>query len=457
MKFQSLWIGGIYFLILLIVALSIRDIPQQPDATNATLYNMYKTLKIQDPSSFATAAIDVYETGWIRPENRWIFNLWPPGFIILEAFLVKLLGADAPIILILQICTALLFSVAFLCFYDFLSKFVPKKFSFFLPFVIIVFPTFRFFLLQPIGVILGESFSIGFFLLAIFMAFRSVECRLMRFAVISGIFIALSAYFRSQFEIVVIALTIFGGGIWVGLRILKNRMDPCVTKFVLKTIGVILVIVHIAMFPWRVYNWADQGSLGWVQTSVLTARNSVLTSEHLLSVGGEFVVKGAGNLTCRIDGATCGNTENARELFINTFLNYPLKWYSLKFEAIGEFWFSSLNTWLEDNPQTTYFSDLSDWFFLVALVVLFVLLFSRKVKSNEVWLVLVWFNLSLFSAYVLIFSLAHFEYRYFYFPKLLIVIMTIVLAALRFGEMAGVNEPVLEKNRKAHEYGSSGY
>ena len=45
------------------------------------------------PTYFATAAIDIAENGWISSYNDWIFNLWPPGFVLLEASIIKVAGA----------------------------------------------------------------------------------------------------------------------------------------------------------------------------------------------------------------------------------------------------------------------------------------------------------------------------------------------------------------------------
>ena len=148
----------------------MRDAPYQPDAFSITLLQLIKaSTEMGDPGSFATAAIDIAENGWISNSNKWIFDLWPPGFILLEAFILKLLGSDAPVVLILQILAAALFSVVLLLLYDFLIETFNSKIAFLLPLAIFAFPVSRVFLLQPTGVTLGESFSIGFFLISILL------------------------------------------------------------------------------------------------------------------------------------------------------------------------------------------------------------------------------------------------------------------------------------------------
>jgi len=69
---------------------------------------------------------------------------------------------------------------------------------------------------------------------------------------------------------------------------------------------------------------------------------------------------------------------------------------------------------------------------LIVLMALVVLLFMRKVRLQGLWLVLMWFNITLFSAYFLIITLAHFEVRYFYFPKIAGIVMMIIAVTLYY-------------------------
>lgn len=439
-KRESLWAGVIYFLILLSAALWVRDVPNQLDAFSLTLRELIKESTMNDPASFATAAIDIAENGWISSENDWIFNLWPPGFILLEALIVRLMGPEAPVILILQLLAAILFSAVLLLLADLLKGLVNNKVGYLLPLLIFAFPVSRVFLLQPTSISLGEGFSIGFFMLSILLAYRSVEKKSFLNAIYAGLFLALSAYFRSQFEIILLALT----GWWVLLAIIyiigflrKTIYSPNL-KSTVKTIGILLLTAHAATVPWRAYHWINQGSPNWVQTSRLIFENSVMTSDYLESVGGRFVVAGAGNLVCRIDPAACGDRENAKRLFFKTFINHPLEWYQLKFDAIGKYWFSSVGNWGNVATKASRMDVIVNAFLLLMIVVAAVLLAMRKIRDHASWILLVWFNGSLLSAYALIFSLAHFEVRYFYFPKIAGILMLIIVASLYFRSSSGI-------------------
>lgn len=432
LKQGSLWVGGVYFLILLGIAFWIRDIPNQPDAFSITLQQLIKTSWWSDPVYAATAAIDIAENGWISSANDWIFNLWPPGFVLLEALIIKVLGADAPMLLVLQILAAVLFSVVLVLLYELLKAHVKGEVAIMLPLLIFAFPVSRVFLLEPTGISLGESFAIGFFLLGVLLALRSVGKNQVRYALYAGLSLALSAYFRSQFELILLALTGWGILLVIALRFtrLRESIEPTLLRSIVMTIAVVLLVAHVATAPWRAYHWIYRGSPSWVETSNLVFENAVKTSERLKQDSGGFVLEGGGNLVCRIDPATCGDTANARRLFIKTFIEHPIEWFLLKFKVIGKYWYSSVINWASVRTESSALDFVTNGLNLVVLIALFVLLLTRKVRSHRLYVLLVWFVASIFSAYALIFTLVHFEVRYFYFPKIAAIFLVLVVASL---------------------------
>ncbi|MDC0598495.1 hypothetical protein OAP18_01430 [Gammaproteobacteria bacterium] len=434
-KNLSLWAGPAYFLILLNIGLWVRDIPDQPDPFSATLQEVIATSPMGDPKSFATAAIDIAENGWISTPNDWIFNLWPPGFVLLEASIIKVLGPEAPVILVLQIFAALLFSIVLTLLYSLLSENMNRKIAFFLPLVIFAFPVSRVFLLEPTGLTLGESFSIGFFLTGILLILRAVRHKAICYAFGAGICLALAAYFRSQFEIILHGMT--GWGLLLILAIIttklsryRNVIDTKLAGRIITTMFITLLIAHIATIPWRYYHWTFQGSSKWVHTSSVTFGNAVQTTEYLEGAGGGFVVAGGGNLVCRIDPTTCEDFENAQALFLKTLLQHPVQWYSMKLDVIGKYWFSSVENWSSVSIEATWIDIIINGVLLVVMMALLYLLFTRKCIVDRSWILLFWINASLFSTYFLIFTVQQFEVRYFYFPKIAGMVMLLILASL---------------------------
>lgn len=431
-QYENQLIGFVYFIILLLIAFFVRDIPNQYNVFDLTILQLMQVSVMGDPASFATAAIDIAKNGWISSENTWIFNLWPPGFILLEALIIKIFGINVPIILVLQILAAVLFSVVMTLLFKFLNDYVNKKIALVLPLLIFVFPVSRVFLLEPIGITLGESFAIGFFLLGVLFAIRSVEKSVWRYAVYSGISLALAAYFRSQFEIILLALTGCGVLLLILLNLARTQiyLDSTIIKSTVKTISIVLLVAHAITIPWRVYHWMYQESPLWVHTASVTFGNSVMTSEYLESVHGGFVVAGGGNLVCRINPATCGDTANAKTLFIKTFLEHPGTWYSLKVDIIGKYWLSSLQNWSAVGTESTLLDIIINSLNLILLIMIIYLLFNRRVMNSRGWIILVWISATLFSSYFLIFTVQQFEVRYFYFPKIVGIFLFIITLAL---------------------------
>lgn len=431
-----------YFLILLGLAIFVRDIPDQPDAFRASIQEVLKPGKMFDPTYFATAALEIYRTGWVGVGNQWILNLWPPGFILMEASILSIAGPETPIILIIQFLSSTLFSAVLFMSFRFLKSYLSDLAAFLLPLVVFLFPVSRLFLLQPTGVILGESFSIGFFLIALLLGLRAIHSRFLIYAFGSGVFLALSAYFRSQFEIILLGMTACGVGIYLVSLVAKRFHQKLNHNHAqnLKSIFIILVVAHVAMFPWRIYHWVNQGSPAWVFTSSVTFENSVKTSEQLQAISAGFVVDGGGNLVCRLDPSTCGNFANAKIAFVKTFLNHPLEWYSIKAQVFSTYWFASLQDWSGAVVDSTSSENAFGWVCLLAICLCFVLFFTKRVRNDRDWILIGWFNSSLFMAYVLIFTVQQFEVRYFYFPKIFGIIMAVYLAGIAIGKKSEKRE-----------------
>jgi hypothetical protein len=295
-------------------------------------------------------------------------------------------------------------------------------------------PVSRVFLLQPKGIVLGESFAIGLFLLCVLLTIRAVERHSLRYAFCAGLCLAMAAYFRSQFEFILLVLTGWGILLLIVTYIQRrqNTIDLIYLNSLIKTILIVLLIAHATTLPWRAYRWTYfyAGTPSWVKSSQLLYRNSVMTSEHLESLSGHWIIAGAGNVVCRIDPSTCGDTANAKELFFRTFMRHPVEWYSLKFDAIGDYWYSSVRNFGGVVIKSTWMDIVTNAMLLVALTALVCLSLTRKVRSHISSIVLAWFNIALFSAYAIIFSLAHYEVRYFYFPKIGSIMMLLIVATL---------------------------
>ena len=108
----------------------------------------------------------------------------------------------------------------------------------------------------------------------------------------------------------------------------------------IRVITCVLLFATITMFPWRIYNKIDTGSLRWVQTMDITVRNSFSTPEALLKIGGAFVIDGGGDLSCRLEPSYCGRNADTW-LFVKVFATHFVDWETIKARLIPLYWFST--------------------------------------------------------------------------------------------------------------------
>ncbi|HET8744041.1 MAG TPA: hypothetical protein VFM98_00430 [Ramlibacter sp.] len=392
-----------------------------------------------DPSSFLQGASEIARHGWFQPENVWLIRLWPPGFMVLEAGVLRLFGETAPLLLPLLALSALACAGWMLLLREVLLPVTPDWVATAAPALPFLFPLTPFFLLSPLGLLFGETFAISFFFIGFLLALLAGRQRSWRLAVGSGIALALSAYMRSQFELIVQSLTavalllavVAAAGALLRRRL---RMDA-------RTVAILLLAVIVAqgaMLPWRYHNYRDSGKGTWVHTSGLIARNSLMREQDLLAIGGAFVVQGGGHLACKLEPSYCGSPD--RTLFLRAFLRHPGEWLLEKARLIPAYWLAP--------PAPTSMSDLRDQPSgpqALANILFFACFLAAwgclwKVRRRPEFIVHAWMLFSLSGCLFAVYTLAHFEARYFYLPKIFSVVELVMLVALlRAGGARGVD------------------
>jgi hypothetical protein len=433
-RYKMAFVSVIYLSVLLCILLFVRDYPNHMES-NTTVHRLLKISPFNDAATFAKAAIEVVENGWLLPGSDWIFNLWPPGFVLLEALMLKILGMDCQLILALQVVAAVLLTSMLILNYVFLKKRIPLLLAICLPLLIFVFPVTRIFMLEPDGVSLGETYSIGFFLIFVLLALSSIEEKSLWAAVGAGVSLALAAYFRSQFEILLTMLTLCGVFLIV-FRFLISKKQKQKTRFGFfeKSVLCALFFANLTTLPWRMYHFKNHNSFKWVHTQSLTFQNALKSNEHYSKVlGGGLITEGRGNLVCIIDPTTCGQTTDAGKIFFKTFLLNPIKWYTLKGEVIGKYWFSAADEWGAPGLVSTFLENLANSVLLLLALASVLMLFLKRLRSQACWPTLLWIHGGFLSAFLLIFTFAHFEVRYFFFPKIFFVFMAVLEFSLFFG------------------------
>jgi hypothetical protein len=416
------WCGWVAFYIVTLLAIATFQTIPFVEVWGHNLVEAARNLPYGDPNSFATAAIDVSSTGWITEKTRWIFNLWPPGFVLLEAGLLNALGGNTPMPLILLVISAGLFAAVMVE----MRRNMPNSFgrwAGFAPLVIFCLSEARTSLLSPTGLLFGEWLAIGCFFLAILSVMRSSW----KAAVFAGLLFAVSAYTRSQFELFLDVMLLSSVGVIIVIQYFNKSQNVNgwqAGKFLLTA----LVVAQVAMLPWRLYHWHDGNGLRWVSTGDVIAANGLATDKALKEKNGSFVVLGGGNVACHIAPEHCGETSS--RTFFKIFLEHPIIWIQEKAQFIPRFWFAPTGTLT--TPHTS--PDLLDVILgSVSLICIFLaislLWFIRKKAIAQLWGSV---GLGLLVAHFFIIVFAHLEARYFFFIKIYgIFSLLLLLAPLR--------------------------
>lgn len=418
---ENYWPGWVFYFITLI-AIALLSSVSSMEVWAYNLLDAARTLPYGDPNSFAMAAIDVSAHGWITDNTRWTFNLWPPGFMLLEGALLRLFGSNAPMPLLLLALSASLFATVMMEMRRIISAAIGR-WSWFVPLIIFSFPAARVFLLNLTGLLFGEWLSIGCFMGAILMLMR----RTLKGAIFAGVLFALSAYARSQYEFF-LNVTLF---VSIGLMVLSFfwiKQGNTVHRQSVKYLVLSLIFAQILMSPWRLYHSLDGRDLRWVYTGPIIVSTSLSTDATLIAEGRGWMQQGGINVACHITPENCGKEDAATYLHI--FKDHPFEWFSEKAKLLPEYWFSAVNTVSGSVLAAPVIStDLGAFvfnvLFLICFIGIFVLLWlGRKSDSALLWCGV---TMGVVMSHFFIVTFSHLEVRYFYFIKIYSVFAFILL------------------------------
>ncbi len=391
-----------------------------------------------DGYHFALGATDVYHAGWFQKENYWLIHLWPPGFMYLESMIIKCFGLNAPFIFILIVLNSFFLAFLLMLCRIYLLTILPIIAASLLPFLFFCFPLIRFFLLEPGAIVLGEGFSIVFFLNAILLTLLSFKNNSLAQAIWAGILLACSAYFRSQFEVLVNFLTMIAIFMYVLIFVKKirhSKVNILQKKVLMKTIFLVILTAHIIMMPWRIHNFKDTKTFSWVYTSNLVYENASKTDAQLSGSAG-FIVSGGGNLACKLEPAYCGKP--SKKAFYRVFFSHIGEWYKQKIHISLAYWFASLKDYASVYYRPSFFDILWNTLYLVFVLITFPLLWY--IRRHPDALIYVWICTSFYACFFVIFTLVHFETRYFYAMKIFSVFTSIILGSIAWSRLSSARK-----------------
>jgi len=411
-----LCLGWVFYFVAL-VAIALFSSASQMDVWMYNLVDAAKGTGYGDPNSFAATAMDISTYGWTTDNSRWTFNLWPPGFMLLEGALLKLFGNNAPMPLLLLALSAGLFATVMMEMRRLLSGAMGRG-AWLVPLLIFSFPAARVFLLGITGLLLGEWLSIGCFFGAVLLLMR----RTLKGTIFAGVLFAVSAYTRSQYEFFLNVMLFVSIGLML-LSFFWIKQSNLVCRQSAKYLLLSLVVAQILMLPWRLYHSSHGQDLRWVYTGATIIEASLSTDATLIAGGREWMRKGGINVACHIAPEHCGKSDSVT--YMRIFKDHPFEWISLKIKLLPEYWFASAGALAGPAMATSLEEIVSNGLFLIFFIGAFALLWlSRKNDLTPIW----WgVALGIGVAHFGIVTFSHLEVRYFYFIKIFSVFLFLLL------------------------------
>jgi hypothetical protein len=364
-----------------------------------------------DPTSFASAAVDIAHYGWVSDATRWIVNLWPPGFMLIEAAILKLLGDKTPILIVLLGLS--LFTYAWLLFKlrTRISSSIGS-WSWLLPLAFFATPITSAFIFYPTALLFGEWLSIACFIGGILCLLDDSK----RASYAAGVLIASAAYVRPQYEVMAKGMLLYALLMWGWLYIRQH-------KRALPNLVLALLIAQAVMLPWRLYHWVADGNPAWTFTDGLRIELSLKDDASLIAGGGGFEVTGGINVACHLEPVACGS--NSKNAYFRIFFSHPWQWVVAKAQILPKYWFASVSNFTAPADDVSSADILINSVYLLLLFAVFYLNWSiRKLRVAQVfWCA----NAGVMLTYGLVFLFAHFEVRFFFFLKVYALAISFLL------------------------------
>ncbi|MBM6583771.1 hypothetical protein ILT44_26570 [Microvirga sp. BT689] len=335
-------------------------------ATNSQIQEHFG---FSDGGSYARGGALLLKTG--SPLSPGETPLWSPGMFWIHALILKVVGPSGPAVLGLVLVSGFSWAIFCTLFSIVMYQITARPVGLLAPITIFIFPATQEYLLN-IGIFYSETVSVALFGSALLLTASAAMFRDWRMAVVAGISFTAAAYLRSSFEIVMhpaaVLLVVFWGAcilililgrrdsdrlsngrkwtrIWIERANSRSFAD-------FKIVAIVFVTFYALTLPYRLLNLERHGSASWVFGDYYFAYPWLTDGEYTQVQS--FVLRGGGNVACRIDRQRCEEFATKRRqlgaqavpikdykaAFYDTATSSPIAWLREKAPVIVKFWFS---------------------------------------------------------------------------------------------------------------------
>ena len=439
-------IWSIYLAILLAVALhdglntpiNTFGVIVSPLATNGQLVEQFG---LSDAGSYARGGREIAEYGWFKEPSYQV--LWPPGFFVLHALLLTLLGDAGPILLGLIIVSAVTWALVFTSLYRLAREVFSSVTSFLIPLSFLAFPFFRQYFLRD-GVVFNESLSTAIWLFALLMVFNSAKRSGWLTPVIAGALFAVAAYIRAQIDLVMVAMT----GLFALVAVLYIFAERYATwspqsrsvgvRRELNALFISILIFHALTIPYRVYKLRTHNSVMFSTANYYWQYQWMEAAEFTPIQG--FILLGGAAAACHVEPQRCAKFREERNApadptrrykeyqraAISAFLHHPWKWIVYRVNHLPRYWFSRPSVTMPNGEDRVMG-------FLLAGLAAAAIFFAIGWVKRSLGLTFLVSVASVFLGNAAILVFVHYEVRYLYHAQASAIVFSLVALTCLLG------------------------
>ncbi len=402
-----------------------------------------------DAGSLLTGALWWSSITAISPGAHWIYNLWPPGGVVVDVLLVGLEALTGiPGVLLMVLLNCAVWAVFFGICFRMIARYRSRTQA-----VVFVAAGLLFSGVSSwgtgTGLFYADSFgaiSLCFSLLLLVKAgLAPTTRRKILFAALAGIFLGGAAYFRASYDIIALATVGVGAVIVVAsLAVTRVPRLSALRAGALRMAVPITVLGGVAqlfMLPWRLYlMWRiHPGDPRWTVVADGTSGGRWIPDRVMAG----FLKEGHANWACISDRVQCeviarnelatdapytGEGYYTRQEFdqmtLDSFLRHPLDYIAERFRAL-------VMGMASDDGQSIKQFAIAETILLVVLLVATIVVLARRRRLFEP--ASAWF-IGLTIAQFAVLAAFHQEPRYYLGIELSILVMSaLVLGPLTYG------------------------
>jgi hypothetical protein len=404
----------------------------------------------RDDASYIEIGKGLLDSGF-RTSYINLLELWPIGLPSLHSLFLSVFGLQGKPIQYFYYLALICWSLVFTIFYN-LSLSIKdtrkKLIALILLGYLLISDLLNIFFLKQ-AILLSESISTSLFLIALVYIYRSLIQENIASIFCASFLLVFASLTRVTIDFFVSLFFFFLILYFIHHIFRKNKSKNNYSynkySYFKKPIFAILIFYEFLLLPYRLFLYNNFGHLSLNNPSYVYSQNW-MPDFFLRNQGGGWLVDGGSTVPCKVEPQKCEyfyseelktshpyQNTNKYSLYkwmtVKTIILHPIMWARSKFDLFVKYWFSFPPDIAGSNRRSFFNSISFISFFLITfyLIYPFYLSVKKLAISNKEKISVCILPISIIGAFIFPQFLTHFEVRYFYPAKLIVIFLTIIL------------------------------